>query len=558
MYGERYPCSSDDFNRHIVGGMSAREFFSAVDRAGIASGSLDATSWLDVPQGLVHPAMAPEIAKQIGIKPEDVLLVAHNQLAIIGGRLVPTKDLELVLSVAREQAERNGNPDPSYAELCAIAETRAGHALVAAGAEPTSILWRVPMFDDPLLLVSLANVSIQDYQQSLDSYYELDAPSLIINFESSVVQTVLEALVNYFTAGVDPWRPQWWPDDEPNRVLWLGGLAGNYWSVSNVASPAPSPLKPVQILLCDDERVAVLYPFVALVLRIQGSVAIVEDAFCTMGNRAMWTIGGAIGFEPIPCSGYDNKIPVRDGGGWLAEPSPVIPRFVPCDDASKYEVSGALVFDTVQNQYAYMSRWGAYGGAEVRTISADGAYCVLVRWLDQAHSKIGRTSLVCVATGEPIPTKYDASLNRARAIAFHDSTLHIAVNGQAIRDSRRVATYPINTVVAFDSQGRNFAYANENTVVLIDTTTQRTRSIDLLPLAQYLVPAELPNPNSDDLLLYGIGATPLIPETLEALKHQLSERWNPWDDSKFPFSDGELEVVLAARAIGWPQLSVQT
>jgi hypothetical protein len=546
-------------NRNTVGAMSARDFFSAVDLAGIASGSADATSWLDTPQGLVHPAMAPEIAKQTGFTPEDVLLVAHNQLAIIGGRVVATDDFDLMDSAAQEQAERNGNPDPSYAELCALIETRAGHALVAAGADPVFILWRLPLFDDPLLLVALANVDLRDDQRLLDFFYGLDSSSLIINFRSSVLQTSIEALTKYFTAGVDPWRRSWWPNDESNGALSLEGLVSNESSfLSSDLSPVPSPLKPTQILFCDDDRVAVLYPFVALVLRIQDSAAIVEDAFCTIGHRATWTIDGAIGFDPVSLASYNNSISVRFKGEWMSTLSPIIPRFVPCGDASKYEAPSALVFDTINNRYAYMSRWGAPGGAEVRAISADGAYCVLVRWLDQDQSKIGRTSLVCVATGEPFPTKYDASLNRARAIAFHDSTLHIAVNGQVICHSKRVATYPADSVVAFDADGHNFAYANENSVVITDVTTQRTRSIDLVPLAQYLVSVELLGINSGALLLNGIGASPLIPDRLEALKSHIADRADLGDDSQIPFTDSQLEAILALRAAGWPRLSVET
>lgn len=492
---------------------SAHRFFSAIDGESASWPATSATNWLETPQGVVHPSRAGQIAKQVGLSVDDVLAVARNKSILVGGKLVP--------SSANYDSDR-----------------RAGRALVAAGADPDAILWSLPLFEEPLVAV-LANENLKSAQAALDRYYELNAPGSLVDDATETVQTTIEILVEHFTAGVAPWR-RWWADEDGCPATLSPPQTSDLKCFIYETTPPP-PNTPVQVMICDETRIAVFYPYVCIVLRVGDSNAIVDDAFRTLGHRAAWTIDGAIGFGPL--------LSARSQRSWLSQALPSAPRYTP------YGEGRTRVFDADNKRWAPMSLFGSPGGCDVRATTADAAYCVLVRWLKPECSNIGLCSLIDVATGEPQTTKYDASLHRAKAIAFHDKTLHVAVNGQVISRGQRVATYPAKSATAFDVWGSHFAYADEQRLVLTETATRRVQTIDLRPLIPLLRPTSWLtglSPLSEGIVLNGIGATPLTPQTLEMLKTQIEEGLFPT-----PSVDNlPLDEVFATRTATWPQLSV--
>lgn len=471
---------------------------------------------LAMPQGGVLPAQAEPIARALGISAAEVLAIAAG--------LATLKDRR-VLDGAHPNAPSGDDHTGT-------------RALLAAGAEPARVLYQVPLFGGSLeaeLIEETLAVNQRHYNRLVELGFSTTR-------ERSAVQRAVSALARLFAHGEFAPRGGWgkraWHADTPRPADHdrrcsprLGGMP-DWWQLSMATddaaavatrianAPRFSPTCVRQVWFLDGDRLALVYPYVALVLERRGDGWHVVDAFATGNVLASWAHGRKLAFGLPPEA-------VREDGKWLLGPIPQqAPEVVPgvADDETGWPT-------TVLRRDGHEAAVSAWASAQLRRTTADARYGVVTYFHVSndvtdglAHAgKLMTSRLVDLTTGAFVDARYAAVLHRARAVSFVDGVFGLAVNGNVLRDGHRVARYAGATAASFDPVGERFAWATSDGLEVADLRDGQRERLELAVLHPLVRPALGLDAFSEAAFLWAAGAAPLTGDSIDAILKRLAE-----------------------------------
>jgi hypothetical protein len=214
--------------------------------------------WLSMRQGIVLPSFVPLLSGTLGLSSEGLRSVLRGASALVSGRLVDEAAL----------------PSKEYQRHTKIAGLR------TAGIAPGWILEGIPIFDGQTADYGLVQAWLERSQKRRDRLDELHAPGSLIDWEDAQIQHAVESLAE-LAMGL----PMRWRSYAPrNQASLTCTPPQDCRSWVPDTEPMPAPDAPLQVAVLDADRVAIVYPNAALVLRFSPEGAIVEDAFPTYGG----------------------------------------------------------------------------------------------------------------------------------------------------------------------------------------------------------------------------------------------------------------------------------
>lgn len=272
---------------------------------------------VELPGGVVHPALAPVLGAVLGLSADEVLAVSRQQAWLDGSRALAVEpNAEPDAEHWTEHAESSGLK-VLRERLAAADPGRLPPEIAAAGFAPTDLLVNaapvIPpgarplvMLDDPTVLalqqgpVNEAYRGLAARAHRLDRLRELGAPAIILGNEQRLLQQAFER-VHDAVRGVVPPAPQhaWNLGEGTVRELRLAAckpiaLDGDSWYPWR--NGPPDPTMPCSCLWLDDQRLLFQFPYAALVIARADGRVLAEHAVFGMTARSVDAAGRRVVF----------------------------------------------------------------------------------------------------------------------------------------------------------------------------------------------------------------------------------------------------------------------
>lgn len=273
---------------------------------------------LELPGGVVHPALSPLIGELCGLTAEDVRAVAGNQAWIDGNQVVP---------IPAESAEFLDHTSEMgvralRARLATLPSTRLPAELSAAGYSFADLfVAAVPVLPpgdrpllrlaDPTVLAPQAGPLNEAYRTlaaralRLGRLCELAAPEIILLNEEGLVQRAFDRLYEAVIHGredhsseLPPKRPGWHAAPPPAAAPDLAPrtpIDSDHWAYPFRGGP-PDPALPCGCLVLDDDRLLLQFPYVVLIVSRGERRVLAEHAVFGLTARSTDATGRRVVF----------------------------------------------------------------------------------------------------------------------------------------------------------------------------------------------------------------------------------------------------------------------